>query len=61
MCKRPLIRDVLDVIVMQIDTILKKTPCEHTVNKTIERKWSDVVAGRKLGTPVNEFPVSSTP
>ena len=24
MCKRPLIRDVLEVIVMQIDTILKK-------------------------------------
>ena len=54
MCKRPLIRDVLEVTVMQIVTILKKTVCEPTANKTIERQWSDEVAGSKLGTPVND-------
>ena len=52
-CTRPLVRDVLEAFVEQIETVCKKISCGHPINKEGVREWSDVVAGRNLYTPVN--------
>ena len=53
MCTRPLVRDALEAFVEQIETVCKKISCGHPINKEGVRKWSGVVAGRNLYTPVN--------
>ncbi len=53
MCTRPLVRNALEAFVEQMETVCKRNSCGHPTNKEGVRKWSDVVAGRNLYTPVN--------
>jgi hypothetical protein len=58
MCTRPLVRNSLALILVQLETVLNKIPCRQKSNSKEERKWPDIVAGRNSHTSGNNSAVT---
>jgi hypothetical protein len=55
MCTRPLVRNIVASIIVQLETVLNKIHCQQKSNSKEERKWSDIVAGRNHHTSGNNL------
>jgi hypothetical protein len=55
MCTRPLVRNLLALIIAQLETVHNKIHCLQKSNSKDERKWSDIVAGRDSHTSGNNL------